>query len=64
MESVMTKDFVELSEEEKQSSNGGGFVAALYMAAFIAGTTPLGICIGAGLVVVGTGCCIYGIATH
>lgn len=56
--------FYALDHHDAIGVNGGGFMAALYMAAFIAGTTPLGICVGAGLVLVGTGCCIYGLATH
>lgn len=57
-------NFATLSSDEMLAVDGGGFVAALYAAAFVAGTTPLGICVGAGLVLIGTGCCIYGIVTH
>ena len=56
--------FEELDQKEMCVVDGGGFMAALYMAAFIAGTTPLGICVGTGLILAGCACCIYGIATH
>ena len=56
--------FESLDEREMMAIDGGGALAALYMAAFIAGTTPLGICVGAGLIIAGSACCIYGIVHH
>lgn len=57
-------NFASLTEREMCDVNGGGATAFVYALGFIAGTTPLNVCIGAGLVVVGLGCCIYGAVTH
>ena len=56
--------FAALSNEEMMDVEGGGFTAFIYALGFIAGTSPLMVCVGAGLVVAGAGCCIYGIAHH
>ncbi len=64
MENVMANGFTELTPDDLQKTDGGGFVAFVYALGFIAGCSPLAVCVGAGLVVAGTACCIYGIATH
>lgn len=64
MEIIKSNGFYELNDTEMNSTNGGGFTAFIYALGFIAGTSPLAVCIGAGLVVIGAGCCIYGIIKH
>ena len=56
--------FQELNQQEMLEVDGGGFTAFVYALGFIAGTSPLAVCIGAGLVVAGAACCVYGILTH
>lgn len=64
MENVMKNGFCELNENETIMVDGGGVVAFVFALGFIAGTTPLAVCVGAGIVVVGAGCCIYGALNH
>lgn len=64
MELTMENGFQELSFSEMQRVEGGGVVAFVYALGFIAGTTPLAVCVGAGLVVVGVGLCIYDACTN
>ena len=64
MEIIKNNNFVHISLDELQEIDGGGFVAFIYALGFLAGTTPLAVCVGAGIVLVGTGACIYGILTH
>ena len=56
--------FVELDEREAMNVDGGMAPAWLYALGFVASTTPLNVCIGAGLVVVGTAAWIYGASRH
>lgn len=58
------EDFKELGKEEIIEIDGGGVTAFIYAMGFVAGTTPLNVCIGAGLVLAGAGCCIYGALKH
>lgn len=53
MENVMKNGFAELSADEMNEVDGGGFTAFVYALGFIAGTSPLAVCVGTGLVVVG-----------
>lgn len=61
---VLSNEFCEVDMNEAELINGGGATAFVYALGFIAGTTPLNVCIGAGLVIAGAGCCIYGAVTH
>lgn len=62
-EQIRLDGFCELSQNEMEQVDGGGFVAFVYALGFIAGTSPLAVCVGAGLVVVGAGLCIYDACT-
>lgn len=59
MELTMTNGFYEMTESELELANGGGAVAFIYALGFMAGTSPLAVCVGGGLVLVGAGMCIY-----
>lgn len=56
-------NFSNLSEKELDMVDGGGFVAFVYALGFIAGTSPLAVCVGGGLVLIGAGMCIYDACT-
>lgn len=64
MEMVLNNGFCEMSQNETVCVDGGGVVAFVYALGFIAGVSPLAVCVGAGLVLVGAGCCIYGALSH
>lgn len=59
-----TGAFEAMDNQEQMLVEGGGVTAFVYALGFMAGCSPLAVCVGAGIALVGVGCCVYGIATH